>query len=141
MVLFVLFGDVKVHCDHDPALEHRRYFPRRKKIADRYEPNANDPAFLVYRVVRDEGPATLEPGPLSHHVKTNVRGENGKRSDTAERVHRRRVEKNRPAREAVRAGRPKRRRNKIVNKKRRKCRWRPGRKLRGRNTFEDRRSR
>lgn len=120
------FGDVAVECDHVPRLEKRPYNPRVKNVAARYTPNANDPLHLVYRTKQD------------HHIKTNVRGDGAERSDTADRVHQRRLDAGRAAREAVRAGKPKRR-NKTGNKKRRVCSWPTGRKLQSRNTFRDRR--
>lgn len=115
----------QIQLDHSPALALRDYNPRIKDVAARYTPNANDPTFLVYRVTHD------------HHIKTNVRGDGAQRSDTAERVHRRRVEKNRARREAVQAGRLKKRRAKSTRRAR-KFAWpkramRSGRKLRRRN--------
>lgn len=123
----------KLHLDHDPALENRPYNPRIKKVAARFTPDANDPLHLIYRVIRDEGPATLEPGPLSHHVKTHVRGEGARRSDTAERVHRRRVDKNRDRREATAAGKPKKRVQRTGRTK-----WAKGRKIENRNNLRKR---
>lgn len=81
--IMFLFGDQKVHLDHDPQLALRPYNPRIKNVAARYSPNANDPAALVYRTKPD------------HHLKSNVRGEHGSRSDTAARVHQRRLDQNR----------------------------------------------
>lgn len=117
-----LFGHAKIALDHNPALILREF----NKRTGKYTPDANDPAHLIYRVVDD------------HHRKTNVSGDGALRSDTAERVHRRRLEKNRDRREAVRAGQPKRR-NKIAHKKRSVSRfaqkrksWPVGRKIESR---------
>ncbi len=74
-----LFGDEKAHLDHYPALVLRDY----DIILKRYNPDANDPDYLIYRTVH------------SHHIKTNVHGEGAQRSDTAERMHRRRMAENR----------------------------------------------
>lgn len=43
----LLFRDKKVELDHDPALVLRK----RNKRTGRYSPDANDPDYLVYRVV------------------------------------------------------------------------------------------
>lgn len=77
--LSVLFGDEKPHLDHNPALILRTFNPRTGK----YKPDANDPDFLVYRTVHD------------HHLKTNVAGDGALRSDTAARMHQRRMDENR----------------------------------------------
>lgn len=73
--------------DHNPALILRPYNPRIKNVAARYTPNANDPDHLEYR------PQAAD-APRSHHIKTNVRGDGALRSDTSERVYRRKVERN-----------------------------------------------
>ena len=52
-----------LHLDHNPPLRARPYNPRIKDIAARYTPNANDPAYLIYRTATD------------HRMKTNVRGD------------------------------------------------------------------
>lgn len=83
VILDLLFDGAKTHCDHNPALILRAYNPRIKNVAERYTPNANDPAYLVHRTVQD------------HHLKTNVRGDGAQRSDTAERMHQRRMDENR----------------------------------------------
>lgn len=77
--LGLLFGDEKPHLDHNPALILRTFNPRTGK----YTPDANDPDFLVYRTVHD------------HHLKTNVAGDGALRSDTAARMHQRRMDENR----------------------------------------------
>ncbi len=127
-ILGFLFNGERVALDHNPALILRDFNPRTGK----YNPDANDPDHLIYRVVDD------------HHRKTNVAGDGALRSDTAERVHRRRLDKNRDAREAIRAGQPKRRaridRTKIPFKFGGKSKFPKGRKLQSRNTFKDNRN-
>lgn len=86
--LKALFGDEPHHLDHEPALALRR-----RTRSGRYIPDANDPGCLLYRTRH------------GHHIKTNVAGDHGARSDTAERVHQRRLARNRANRAA-----PKRRR-------------------------------
>jgi hypothetical protein len=52
-------GDV-LQLDHDPALILRQYkVDRRKPPATWYTPNANDPAHLIYRPLRDHGEKTF----------------------------------------------------------------------------------
>ena len=49
-----LFGDKLYQLDHDPALILRKYRnDARMKPPDRYTPNANNPAHLVYRDTAD----------------------------------------------------------------------------------------
>jgi hypothetical protein len=79
-----LFGERKAHLDHDPALcnrlkthIHGSYF--------RYVPDANDPAYLIWRPA-DE-----------HDIKTRVRGEHGQLSDLAIARKRKRSEKKKAA--------------------------------------------
>lgn len=74
-VLRMLFGEQKLHLDHDPALRLRKYNPRIKNVAARYTPHAHDQRFLLYRPVAPEADR-------SHHIKTYVRGEHGQHSDT-----------------------------------------------------------
>lgn len=69
----------KMHLDHNPALILREL----NKKTGKYTPDANDPDFLVYRSHED------------HQIKTNVRGDGALRSDTSERMHRRRMDENR----------------------------------------------
>lgn len=64
----------QLRCDHDPALRTRPYNPRVKNVAARYTPHANDANALEWR------PQGAEFA-RSHHVKTNVRGDNGQYSD------------------------------------------------------------
>jgi hypothetical protein len=64
------FGDVKVHLDHDPPLCLREIIDVDKGL---YEPDANDPRFLVYRTQED------------HRIKTFVRGDGAQLSDAAKR--------------------------------------------------------
>lgn len=82
--LFVLFGEEKVALDHNPALILRAF----NEKTGLYTPDANDPDHLVYRTYVD------------HHLKTNVRGDGAHRSDTSERVHWRKVAKNKLKRAA-----------------------------------------
>lgn len=65
--------------DHNPALILREFNRR----TGRYKPDANDWDFLIYRTAHD------------HHLKTNVRGDGALRSDTAARMHQRRMDENR----------------------------------------------
>lgn len=58
-VLSNYLGDV-LQLDHDPALILRQYkVDRRKPPAAWYTPNANDPAHLIYRPLRDHGEKTF----------------------------------------------------------------------------------
>jgi hypothetical protein len=82
-----LFSDAKVHLDHDPALCNRGLVIAKVskgvgKIVG-YEPDANDPDFLIYRI---------KP---NHEIKTRVRGDGAQRSDFAQRRYLKRVAKNR----------------------------------------------
>jgi hypothetical protein len=104
--LIVMFGDERSHCDHRPALILRTYH----HASGTYQPFANDPDYLEHVTVHD------------HHLKTNVRGLGAQRSDTAERMHRRRMDENR----GLRKRRPK---AKIAQ---RKNSWPKGRKMRSR---------
>lgn len=76
-------GTDRLALDHNPALILRPYNPKIKDPAARYTPNANDPDALEYRDVH------------AHHIKTNIHGDGAQRSDTSERMHRRRMEENR----------------------------------------------
>ena len=73
----------ELRLDHNPALILRPYNPRIKNVAARYTPNANDSTALIYRSAH------------GHHIKTNVIGDGAQRSDTAERMHQRRMDENR----------------------------------------------
>jgi hypothetical protein len=66
-LLFELFGEAPAHLDHDPPLMLRKF--NRKTL--RYEPDANDPNFLVYRAKEE------------HFFKTYVRGSGAQYSDAA----------------------------------------------------------
>lgn len=60
-----------LHLDHDPALAtrtKRSHFNGKRWIAF-YSPDANDPAYLIYREKH------------AHQIKTNVRGEHGQFPD------------------------------------------------------------
>lgn len=78
-LLSLLFAGEPHHLDHNPALILREFNAR----TERYTPDANDPDFLLYRSRQE------------HHIKTNVRGDGALRSDTAERMHQRRLDENR----------------------------------------------
>lgn len=108
-------GDLRL--DHNPALRLRPYNPRIKNVARRYTPNANDPNAMLYRSAHD------------HHIKTNVRGDGAKRSDTSEIKRERRREK--PKRKSKRrwGSRP---------IQARKNAWPKGRKIRSRNDLRSR---
>ena len=81
-----------LHCDHNPALRRRPYNHRIKNVAARYSPNANDVNFLFYLTTAE------------HNIATHVRRENGRRSDTSERVHENRLATNREKRAAKTLG-------------------------------------
>jgi hypothetical protein len=100
----------ELRLDHNPALILRPYNPRVKAIAARYTPNANDPNAMIYRSAH------------AHHIKTNVSGDGAQRSDTAERMHQRRMDENRGLR-------PRKPKKKIA---RRENPWQKGRKIQSR---------
>ena len=60
-----MFGDQKVHLDHDPALVNR---PLNKRTG-KYTPDANDPDALVYRTKAE------------HDIKTRIHGDGAQHSD------------------------------------------------------------
>ena len=63
-LLLALFGDVKVHLHHRPALCNR------ERRGDRhYYPDANDPDYLVFLPAAE------------HDIETRVRGQHGQHSD------------------------------------------------------------
>jgi hypothetical protein len=68
-LLKAMFGDEKVHLDHDPSLVLRYY----DDVTGKYTPEANDPEFLVYRTAEE------------HRVKTFIRGIGAEFSDAAKR--------------------------------------------------------
>ncbi len=71
-----LFGDgASAELDHTPALAQRKFNPRSGK----YTPDANDPAYLVYRL-RDD-----------HRTKTYVRGDGAQRSDVSQQRYLKRI--------------------------------------------------
>lgn len=92
-LLHVLFGDEKVHLDHDPPLGAREKIIKKDEIVG-YIPDANDPDFLFYRT------ATL------HRLKTNVRGEHGQHPDRV--LIKRQRRRERPAKMTRRTNWPKR---------------------------------
>jgi hypothetical protein len=57
--------------DHDPPLGAREQIKSRPPAPYAYRPDANDPAYLVWREV------------VAHGIKTRVRGEHGQYSDLA----------------------------------------------------------
>jgi hypothetical protein len=62
--------DVKdLRLDHDPALGARPKFRRGLGKKTRYEPDANDPNYLIYREHH------------AHHIKTNIRGDGAQYPD------------------------------------------------------------
>jgi hypothetical protein len=66
IVLRLMFGNVPVHLDHEPALALRK-----RTNTGRYIPPANDPNHLIYRVEEE------------HRTKTLHRGDHGQFSDIA----------------------------------------------------------
>ncbi len=113
-----------LHLDHDPALENREKLiempngrrqrtvvvPEGAKVL-RYFPDANDPAYLLYRPHGAQFAG-------SHDVKTRIRGDRGQHSDAGLARKNKRIKKNRD---------PKRRKAKIPQ---RKNPWPKGRKFR-----------
>ena len=65
-----MFGDQKVHLDHDPPLMLRHIIDAEKGI---YDPAANNPRYLVYRTEEE------------HRLKTYVRGDGAQLSDAGKR--------------------------------------------------------
>lgn len=98
MLLRLLFGEQKVNLDHDPPLGARKKIFRKRVHVD-YDPPANDPTCLVYRLAVD------------HRTKTNVRGEHGQHPDRVL------IKKNRRLEELQSGKAPRRRKAKIPNKK------------------------
>src|SRR5262249_34893261 len=78
-MLYALFGDNKVHLDHDPQLMARQRFLESDGQLYGYIPTANDPDYLVYRTAED------------HKTKTFVRGDGAQRSDMGQRRYLKRV--------------------------------------------------
>lgn len=90
--------------DHDPALRWRRYDPRVKNVAARFQPNANSPEHLIYRTKED------------HHIKTQIRGEHGQHADMVLIRRERKRENPKPKRKHKLASRPLRSANRWVSK-------------------------
>lgn len=86
-LLKAMFGDEKVHLDHDPSLVLRYY----DEATGKYTPDANDPQHLVYRTMTD------------HKIKTFVRGDGAQFSDAAKR--RRKIKQERMEKEPPRPSR------------------------------------
>lgn len=80
--------------DHDPPLRWRRYDPRIKNVAARFQPNANSPEHLIYRTKDD------------HHRKTNIRGDGAQHPDRVLIAKERRRENPKPKRKRKWASRP-----------------------------------
>lgn len=80
--------------DHDPALRWRRYDPRVKNVAARFQPNANSPEHLIYRTKED------------HHRKTNIRGDGAMFADRVLIARERKRENPKPKRKHKWASRP-----------------------------------
>ena len=76
-MIYHLFGDEPVRLDHDPALMLR------ERRGNKYNPQSNDPRYLVYRSA--EG----------HRVKTFIRGDGAQRSDMSQRRYLKKVARNR----------------------------------------------
>jgi hypothetical protein len=68
-LLFIKFGSMPFHLDHDPPLVLRPFSER----TGRYKPDANDPNHLLYRDAED------------HRVKTFIRGDGAQLSDAGKR--------------------------------------------------------
>lgn len=86
--------------DHDPPLRWRRYDPRVKNVAARFQPNANSPEHLIYRTKED------------HHRKTNIRGDGAMFADRVLIARERKRENPKPKRKYKWASRPLRSANK-----------------------------
>jgi hypothetical protein len=89
-----LFGDEKVHLDHDPPLCLREIIDAECGL---YRPDANDARYLAYRTEEE------------HRLKTFVRGDGAQLSDAGKRrkeIRRKRREIPRPSRWPPRGSRP-----------------------------------
>ena len=92
IMLKVMFGDEKVHLDHDPPLCLRHIVDADRGI---YDPPANDPTYLIYRTEEE------------HRIKTFVRGDGAQLSDAAKRRKEiRRTRTKRPSRWPPKGSRP-----------------------------------
>ncbi len=80
-LLVFTFANKPVELDHEPALAHRAFNPRTGK----YTPDANDPAYLVWRLAND------------HYRKTYQRGDGARRSDASQSRYLKRIEAKRKA--------------------------------------------
>lgn len=81
--LLRIIGIEHPQLDHDPALILRKYNPRKKNIAARYTPNANDPAFLVYREKADHQQKTTGRNPGASRTVTTKGSDIGLKSKFA----------------------------------------------------------
>jgi hypothetical protein len=93
-MLACMFGDENVHLDHDPPLCLRHIIDEN---SGRYDPDANDPRYLIYRTAAD------------HRIKTFVRGDGAQLSDAGKRrkeIGRKRKETPKPNRWPPRGSRP-----------------------------------
>ena len=77
-MLHCLFGDEPTHLDHEPALCLREIIDA---DAGHYDPDANDPEFLIYRTEEQ------------HREKTFIRGDGAQLSDAGKR--RKEIKRNR----------------------------------------------
>lgn len=89
-ILREVFGEQPVHLDHDPALENRTKVYAKGVHVD-YAPAANDPNFLLYRIVPE------------HRIKTYVRGDGAQHSDAGLARKLKRMAKNREKRKSTKA--------------------------------------
>ena len=91
-MLASVFGDQKVHLDHDPPLCLRHIIDAEKGL---YDPAANDPLHLIYRTEED------------HRLKTYVRGDGAQLSDAGKRRKKLKQERpDRPSRWPPKGSRP-----------------------------------
>jgi hypothetical protein len=93
-MLRALFNDEPYHLDHEPPLCLREIIDA---DAGRYDPDANDPRYLIYRTAEE------------HRIKTFVRGDGAQLSDAGKRrkeIRRKRKHTPRPNRWPPRGSRP-----------------------------------
>lgn len=65
-LILTLFGHETVELDHDPALQLRRF----NKRTGRYSPDANNPKYLIYRVVPEHLRKTIGRTPGAERTVT-----------------------------------------------------------------------
>ena len=78
--LLLALGIEEPHLDHDPALAARKKIWHAGRVS-RYDPDANDPDFLIYREA------------AAHRVKTNVKGDGAQYPDRVLIKRQRRLER------------------------------------------------